>query len=59
MTAFPITPIRPTAHPTAARDLGAMGQMCCCPQTTAALDAESATVLENIKRLLSGPKERG
>jgi len=47
----PISPMRHMARPRASRSMGAMGKM--CPRhTTAALDAESAEVLENIKALL-------
>lgn len=52
MTVLPITPMRPTARPRPSRDMGAMGQMCCCPQPTLALDAERAKVLASIKGLL-------
>ncbi len=52
MTVFSISPIHPTAHPRVSRGMRAMGDPRCRPQPTAALDAESAEVLENIKALL-------
>ncbi len=52
MNVSPITPIRPTARPRTLPGVGAMGDMSRRPQATAALDAESAEVLENIKALL-------
>jgi hypothetical protein len=47
----PIPPMSPIARPRASRDMGAMG-LRCLGHTTAALDAESAEVLGNIKALL-------